>query len=313
MVARPGDPEAIPAIPVRHWGRWVSGVAVLVVVAWVGWSAVRSGFIDGGQVRRYQFSSAILQGLWATVKLAVAAQATGIVLGVVFAVLRLSKNVVASWVAAFYIWFFRGTPVLVQLFFWYNGVPSVWKRIVIAVPFTHLTLYSARTVDFMTPFMAAFLGLALNEGAYMAEIVRAGILSVDEGQVEAAHALGMTPLLTMRRIVLPQAMRVIVPPTGNEFISMLKTTSLAEAITYGELLRRASDIYSSNLQVVPLLVVASIWYLVLTTVAGIGQYFLERRFARGRARSGGRGGGRDGEAASPWARIRQAVVGRPRL
>jgi polar amino acid transport system permease protein len=153
----------------------------------------------------------------------------------------------------------------------------------------------------MTPFMAAFLGLALNEGAYMAEIVRAGILSVDEGQVEAAHALGMTPLLTMRRIVLPQAMRVIVPPTGNEFISMLKTTSLAEAITYGELLRRASDIYSSNLDVVPLLVVASIWYLVLTTVAGTGQYFLERRFARGRDLG-----------ASPWERIRRAVGGRPR-
>jgi polar amino acid transport system permease protein len=137
----------------------------------------------------------------------------------------------------------------------------------------------------------------------MAEIVRAGILSVDEGQVEAAHALGMTPLLTMRRIVLPQAMRVIVPPTGNEFISMLKTTSLASAITYGELLRRASDIYSTNLDVVPLLVVASLWYLLLTTVAGTGQYFLERRFARGQARD------LDG---SPWERVRRAVGARPR-
>jgi polar amino acid transport system permease protein len=304
MAARaPGEPEAIRAIPVRHWGRWVSGVAVLAVVAWVAWSSVRSGFFDGHQVRRYLFHPLILRGLRATVVLAVTAQAAGIVLGVVFAVLRLSKNVVASWVAAFYIWFFRGTPVLVQLFFWYNGVPLVWKRIVIALPFTHATLYSTKTVDFMTPFIAAFLGLALNEGAYMAEIVRAGILSVDEGQVEAAHALGMTPLLTMRRIVLPQAMRVIMPPTGNEFISMLKTTSLAETITYGELLRRASDIYSSNLNVVPLLVVASIWYLVLTTVAGTGQYFLERRFARGR------GGA---EEDTPWERIRLAVGGRPR-
>jgi polar amino acid transport system permease protein len=160
-------------------------------------------------------------------------------------------------------------------------VPSVWKRIDVTVPFLHTTLYSARMVDFMTPFMAAFLGLALNEGAYMAEIVRAGIVSVDPGQVEAAQALGMTPLLTMRRIVLPQAMRVIVPPTGNEFISMLKTTSLASAITYGELLRRSSDIYSTNLQVVPLLVVASLWYLALTTVASGGQYLLERRFGRG--------------------------------
>jgi polar amino acid transport system permease protein len=204
----------------------------------------------------------------------------GVVGGIILAVMRLSKNPVTSSIAWFYIWFFRGTPVLVQLFFWYNGVPSVWKGIHIAVPFTHITLYSARMVDFMTPVMAAFLGLALNEGAYMAEIVRAGIVSVDPGQVEAAQALGMTPLLTMRRIVLPQAMRVIVPPTGNEFISMLKTTSLASAITYGELLRRSSDIYSTNLQVVPLLVVASLWYLVLTTVASAGQYLLERRFGR---------------------------------
>jgi polar amino acid transport system permease protein len=274
------EPDAILAVPVRHWGRWLSGAVVVLLVAWLVWSAARSGFVDAAQVRRYLFSPLILQGLRATVILAVLSQATGIVLGVVFAVMRLSKNAVASWVAGAYIWFFRGTPVLVQLFFWYNGVPSVWKRIDVTVPFLHTTLYSARMVDFMTPFMAAFLGLALNEGAYMAEIVRAGILSVDEGQVEAAQALGMTPLLTMRRIVLPQAMRVIVPPTGNEFISMLKTTSLASAITYGELLRRSSDIYSTNLQVVPLLVVASLWYLVLTTVATGGQYLLERRFGR---------------------------------
>ena len=139
-------------------------------------------------------------------------------------------------------------------------------------------------VKFMTPFMAAFLGLSLNEGAYMAEIVRAGILSVDEGQMHAAQALGMTSGLTLRRIVLPQAMRVIIPPTGNEFISMLKTTSLASTITYGELLRRASDIYSTNLQVVPLLIVASIWYLAVTSVLSIGQYYLERHFGRGSAR-----------------------------
>jgi polar amino acid transport system permease protein len=136
----------------------------------------------------------------------------------------------------------------------------------------------------MTPFKAAFLGLALNEGAYMAEIVRAGIISVDEGQVDAAKALGMHPTLTLRRIVLPQAMRVIIPPTGNEFISMLKTSSLASVVLYGELLRRSQDIYSTNLRTLELLVVASIWYLVLTSVASVGQYFLERRFARGSAR-----------------------------
>src|SRR5205085_1148469 len=207
-------------------------------------------------------------------------------------------------VSSFYIWFFRGTPVLVQLFFWYNGLPLVFRTLTIAIPFTHVTLYSTPMTSFMTAFMAAFLGLALNEGAYMAEIVRAGIISVDEGQVEAAAALGMTSTLTLRRIVLPQAMRVIIPPTGNEFISMLKTTSLASTITYGELLRRASDIYSTNFEVVPLLVVASIWYLVLTTVASIGQYYIERRFARGRMRS---------PSETPLQRLRSVIQQRPRL
>jgi polar amino acid transport system permease protein len=277
--------DAIKAVPIRHWGRWLSAVLVLALVGWLVESAVRAHFIDFSVVRKYQFSSLILKGLQATIVLAVLAQVTGIVLGVGFAVMRLSKNPVMSAVSSFYIWFFRGTPVLVQLFFWYNGIPLVFHTLTIAIPFTHVTLYSTPMTTFMTAFMAAFLGLALNEGAYMAEIVRAGIISVDEGQVEAASALGMTSTLTLRRIVLPQAMRVIIPPTGNEFISMLKTTSLASAITYGELLRRAGDVYSTNFEVVPLLVVASIWYLALTSVASIGQYYIERRFARGRLRS----------------------------
>jgi polar amino acid transport system permease protein len=277
--------DAIKAVPVRHWGRWLSAAVVLAVVAWLVESALRAHFIDFSVVRKYQFSSLILKGFRATIVLAVLAQVTGIILGVVFAVMRLSKNPVMSAVSSFYIWFFRGTPVLVQLFFWYNGLPLVFRTLTIAIPFTHVTLYSTPMTTFMTAFMAAFLGLALNEGAYMAEIVRAGIISVDEGQVEAASSLGMTSTLTLRRIVLPQAMRVIIPPTGNEFISMLKTTSLASAITYGELLRRSSDIYSTNFEVIPLLVVASIWYLVLTSVASIGQYYIERRFARGRMRN----------------------------
>src|SRR3954470_7473369 len=274
-------PEVPKAVPVRHWGRWVSAVIVLLIVAWLVSAAINSPFIDFAVFRQYLFKPIVLKGVRNTIILSVAAQAAGVGLGVTFAVMRVSKNPVMKAVASFYIWFFRGTPVLVQLFFWVNAVPSVFRTLTITVPFTDITLYSTPMAEFMTPFMAAFLGLALNEGAYMAEIVRAGILSVDEGQVEAAQALGMTPLLTMRRIVLPQAMRVIVPPTGNEFISMLKTTSLASAITYGELLRRSSDIYSTNLDVVPLLVVASIWYLVLTTVASAGQYALERRYGRG--------------------------------
>ena len=278
------QPEAIKAVPVRHWGRWIGGVLVVLLLAWLVESALRAHFIDFGVVRQYQFNHLILKGLWATIVLAVLAQSVGILLGVLAAVMRLSKNPVFNVVSSFYIWFFRGTPVLVQLIFWYNGLPLVFKHLTIAIPFTNVTLYSTRMTDFMTAFMAAFLCLSINEGAYMAEIVRAGIIAVDEGQTEAAQALGMTNSLTMRRIVLPQAMRVIIPPTGNEFISMLKTTSLASVITYGELLRRAGDIYSTNLEVVPLLVVVSIWYLLLTSIASIGQYYIEQHYSRGRTR-----------------------------
>jgi polar amino acid transport system permease protein len=278
-------PDAIRAVPVRHWGRWVSAVLVLAIIGWLIAAALHSDVVDFAVVRKYLFSPLILKGVQATIVLAVLAQATGIVLGVVFAVMRLSKNPVLSAVSWFYIWFFRGTPLLVQLFFWYNGIVLVFHTVTITIPFTDLTLYSTPMTEFMTAFMAAYLGFSLNEGAYMAEIVRAGILSVDEGQVDAAQALGMTSTLTMRRIVLPQAMRVIIPPTGNEFISMLKTTSLASVITYGELLRRAGDVYSVNLNVIELLIVASIWYLVLTSIASIGQYYIERRFSRGRRRN----------------------------
>jgi polar amino acid transport system permease protein len=279
------ETDVIRAVPVRHWGRLVSAALILLVVAWLVQAAIGSQFVDFSVVRRYLFSDLVLEGLRNTIIISVLAQGAGIVLGVTFAVMRLSPNPVLSLSSSFYIWFFRGTPVLVQLLFWFNGVPGVFKTLTIAIPFTDITLYSTPMVSFMTPFMAAFLGLALNEGAYMAEIVRAGILSVDEGQADAAHALGMTSAKTMRRIVLPQAMRVIIPPTGNEFISMLKTSSLASVVLYGELLRRAGDIYSRNLAVIELLIVASFWYLLMTSIASVGQYYLERRFSRGRARA----------------------------
>jgi polar amino acid transport system permease protein len=289
--------EPVKAVAVRHWGRWVAAGVILFVAGWLVLSAARSNFVDFSIVRRYQFNRTILEGLRNTIVISILAQVAGILLGVVFAVMRLSKNPVTSTVSAFYIWFFRGTPVLVQLIFWFN-LPGVFKTLSIAVPFTHIVLFSEPMVKFMTPFTAALLGLGLNEGAYMAEIVRAGIISVDEGQTEAALALGMTSRLSMRRIVLPQAMRVIVPPTGNEFISMLKTSSLASVILYGELLRRAGDIYSTNLRTIELLVVASIWYLALTSVATVGQYYLERRFARGSSRY---------DRRPAWERLRRSL------
>jgi polar amino acid transport system permease protein len=264
-------PERLVAVPVRHYGRWVSAVVVLAGVAAVVY-AFSQAKIDYGTTREFFTAENIIRGAGRTLLISVLAQAMGIALGVVFAVMRLSRNPVTSTVSWFYIWLFRGTPVLVQLLIWYN----------LALVFP--TMFGKPTTDVMTPFFAALLGLGINEGAYMAEIVRAGIASVDEGQTEASQALGMTQGQTLRRVVLPQAMRVIIPPTGNEFINMLKTSSLAYAIQYGELLLAAVSVYTRNLQVVELLFTVSLWYLVLTSIFSVGQYYLERRFARGALR-----------------------------
>lgn len=267
------SPSAIKAVPVRHYGRWVSAALVLVAVLALGW-AFSNANIDYGVTWQYFTAPPILRGALNTLIISVLAQAVGIALGVLAAVMRLSANPVTSGVAAGYIWFFRGTPVLVQLLVWYN-LSLVFPTL--SIP----GIGSWETNNVMTPFLAALLGLGINEGAYMAEIVRAGIGSVDEGQTEAAHALGMSPSRTMRRIVLPQAMRVIVPPTGNEFINMLKTSSLCYAIQYPELLGSAVKIYSVNLAVVELLFTVSLWYLILTSVFSVFQYQVERRFSRG--------------------------------
>ena len=233
-------------------------------------------------ISKYFSTRVVFEGLLVTLELTVIAMAIGIALGIVMAVLRLSPNPLLSGASWLYIWFFRGTPVLVQLLFFYN-VSYLFPHLTIGIPFGPAFLHlNANTL--VSPFVAAIIALGLNEGAYMAEIVRAGILSVDEGQTEAAHALGMSRLQTMRRIVLPQAMRVIVPPTGNETISMLKTSSLASAITVGEVLFKVQGIYSRTYQTVPLLMVASFWYLIVSSVLTAGQYYVERHFARGSTR-----------------------------
>jgi polar amino acid transport system permease protein len=261
-------PERLVAVPVRHYGRWLSAVVVLAGVGAVVY-AFSQAEIDYGTTKRFLTFDTIVRGAARTLLISVLAQALGIALGVVFAVMRRSANPVTSSVAWFYIWLFRGTPVLVQLLIWYN----------LALVFP--TFFGHPMSDLMTPFLAALLGLGINEGAYMAEIVRAGIGSVDSGQTEAAQALGMTQGQTLRRVVLPQAMRVIIPPTGNEFVNMLKSSSLASAAQYTELLRVTQTTYTSNFEIMPLLFLAAIWYLILTSIFGIGQYYLERRFARG--------------------------------
>jgi polar amino acid transport system permease protein len=283
---RGGTPaDSLVAVPLRHWGRWISGLVVVTLLGGLIYS-FGTADIKYETTRHYFTFDTIVKGMGRTLLLSLAAQGLGIVLGVVFAVMRRSANPVTSSVAWLYIWFFRGTPLLLQLLIWFN-LSAIFP-----------TLFGADTNKLIGPFVAALLGLGINEGAYMAEIVRAGIGAVDEGQTEAAQALGMPQGLLLRRIVLPQAMRVIIPPTGNEYINMLKSTSLATVTTYPELLRAAQNIYTNNLQIIELLFAAALWYLILTSIFSVGQYYVERRFARGSTRN---------VPPTPFQRLRRAV------
>ena len=265
-------------------GRWIAAAIVLFVAAALIYSFATNSRVQWGVVGDYLFDARVLRGVRATLELTVVAMAIGIVLGVILAVMRLSPNPIVKSASWLYIWFFRGTPVLLQILFWGIGISALYPKISIGIPFGGPVIASGNANHIITLFVAAILGLGLNEGAYMAEIVRAGIISVDEGQHEAAQSLGMTRLQTMRRIVLPQAMRVIIPPTGNETISMLKTTSLVSVIAYTELLYAVQLIYSVNFKTIPLLIVAALWYLFFTTILSIGQYYIERHYARGSSR-----------------------------
>ena len=286
-----GRPEDIKAVPVRHPGRWIAAAIVVVVAA----SIVRSIITGAGSktvpnsgfqwhvVGHYLFDPRILHGVVATIYVTFLAMVIGILLGVLAAIMRLSPNPIVSGASWLYIWFFRGTPLLVQIIFWYN-LAALFPTISLGIPFGPSFVH-AHANSIITILVAGLLALGLNEGAYMSEIVRAGIISVDEGQTQAAQSLGMSRLQIMRLIVLPQAMRVIIPPTGNETISMLKNTSLLSVISFTELLFGAQTIYDVNYKVIPLLIVASIWYLVMTSVLYVGQYFIERRYGRGFSRA----------------------------
>lgn len=274
-----GRPEAIRAVPVRHPGRWAAAAVVLVLVAMFVNFLVTSDALDWPEQRKYITSEAVLRGVWRTIALTVAAMVGGMLLGTVLALMRLSANPLLSGAAWGYLWFFRGTPLYTQLLIW-GAIGSLFPTVGIGIPFGP-EFQTWQTQALVTPMLAAGLGLILNEAAYMAEIVRAGILSVDEGQQEAASALGMSRMQTMGRIVLPQAMRVIVPPTGNEVLSMMKNTSLVAAIPFSELTFTAQTIYASTYKIIPMLVMACLWYLLLSSVLMIGQYYLERYFSRG--------------------------------
>jgi polar amino acid transport system permease protein len=269
-------------VPYRQTAASILLFVILAFIAHAFWV----GQIEWHYVSDYLFSSLILKGVRGTIVMTFCAMVMGIFLGTTVAIMRMSSNPTLRWAATGYIWLFRGTPALLQLLLWFN----------LALIFPTISLFGlfpVNTVNVMTPFVAALLGLGIQQGAYTAEVVRSGILSVDRGQMEAAQSIGMTKLRAMLTIVLPQAMRVIVPPIGNETIGMVKLTSLASVIQYSEVLRTVGDVYYANSRVIELLIVAGIWYMVIVTVLSIGQSYIEKYFSRG--------WGRTARAAKPLA------------
>jgi len=274
--AQPPPQDLLPKVPIRHWVRWVAAVVVIAVLVALG-IAIAGGQIDYGLIPSLLNQPVILTGLRNTIVLAVFAQGGAIVIGVVVALMRTSANPVTRWVSWAYIWIFRGLPVLLQILLWYN-IALVFPRFVIPIPFTGTDLLDQPANALMTTFAAALLGLGLNESAYMAEIIRAGLTSVDRGQTEAAKSIGMSPRLVLGRVVLPQAMRVIIPPTGNDFINMLKGTSIASVIGFTELIHAANNLSSRSLAVMETLLAVAVWYMVVVSIANVGQYYLERHY-----------------------------------
>lgn len=290
--SRPAAPEIGPSTQIqstlatlevrkrRNHLMVVGGVAVVLIVVLALVDVFTNENFGWPVVIDYLFNPQILQGVLLTIALTVVSMTIGILLGVVLAVMRVSDNVIFNWTSRGYIWFFRGTPLLVQLIFWYN-IAALYPVIVLGLPFGGPSIELGSANVLITPLVAAFLGLALNEAAYMAEIIRSGISSVDEGQLDAGRAIGMTGGKLMNRVILPQAMRVVIPPTGNQVISMLKSTSLVSVLAISDLLYAAQSIYALNYQVIPLLLVACVWYLAMTTALSAVQSRLEERYGRG--------------------------------
>lgn len=260
-------------VPKRHIGRMIAAAVVLIILGAII-RAFSVGEIEWSYVWDFLFAPSILKGMVNSLYMTVAAMALGIILGVIIAVMRVSGNPVLSSIAVGYVWIFRGAPALLQLMIWFN-LALIFPTI--GIP----GLFEYKTVDVMTPFVAAMLGLGISQGAYTSEVVRSGLLSVDSGQYEAARSIGMTQNKMLRRIVLPQAMRVMVPPVGNEVIGMVKLTSLASIIQYSDILHNAQTIYYANTRVLELLLVACFWYLVVVSVLSVIQHYIEDYYSRG--------------------------------
>lgn len=271
--------EGLEVVPAKHRLRWLCAGVIVLALVWLGIAIADNPKMGWSVVGHYLFEGTVLDGLWMTVELTVLCMIIAIVLGTSLAIMRLSDNPVLVAINIAYVWFFRGVPVLVQIIVWFN-LAAVFPVLGIGIPFSNVNA-SVSTNSVISGLGAALLGLGLYEAGYMAEIVRGGITSIDRGQRLAAQALGLPPKRIMRRIVLPQALRVIVPPTGNEIIAVLKATSLVSVIAVAELLTSVQNIYSRTFQTIPLLIVASVWYLVLTTVLTVVLAFVERAVSRG--------------------------------
>ena len=272
---KPSRPVPVVVKPVR-WGQIALGAGAVAVLALIAALVGQSQSVQWSQVPAYLVDPSILSGIVLTLELTAAAMAVGIVLGAVLAAMAISQNSVLKAIAAAFVWVFRGVPLIVQIFFWFN--------IALFVPDVAIGTLNISINDIVSPPVAGLLALGLHEAANMAEVIRSGLLSVDAGQHDATRALGLRRGTALRSIILPQAIRVIIPPTGNQAIGMLKASAIVSVIGMEELLTQAQHIYARNFLVIELLLVASIWYLVLTSIATVGQHYLERYFARGFAR-----------------------------
>jgi polar amino acid transport system permease protein len=300
-------------VPVKHWGRWVLSALVAFVILQFLWSLASNPQWQWDVFAEYFFAPSVIKGLWLTLALTAVSGVIGFVLGAVLAVFRLSKSPLLNGAAWWYIWFFRSVPLVVQILVWYN-LGYLYPTLGLGTPFTtDFWLVEFPTTTLISAFAAATIGLSLHQAAYSAEIIRAGILSVDQGQLEAAGALGLPRRIRFFRITLPQAARAIVPNAFNEIIGLVKGTSVVFIVALPELFYTVQVIYNRNQRVIPLLLVAVVWYALITTILSIAQYYVERRFARGavrelpptpvqRARSW---------ASTQWQRLGDAPAGAP--
>jgi polar amino acid transport system permease protein len=265
-------------VPVRHWGRLAGAVVVVLLLAWMVYGVATNPNFEWSVVGDYLFAGTVLKGLLLTLEMTAIAMVVALVLAIVIGVMRMSPSRVISWVAAVWVFLFRGVPLIVLLIF-IGNLGLFFKDFSLGIPFTGVSFWSKPVGEVVTPFVASVIGLSLAGSGYMAEIVRSGLLAVGVGQHETAKALGLNRTQTLRYIVLPQALRVIIPPLGNEFIGMLKASAIVSVIAGGDLLTVVEGISGINFRTIEMLIVATIWYLLVIIVYSAGQFFLERRAA----------------------------------